>query len=153
MYQQTKNEVHFYTLCQFQRLRRQAGLQQPKMYKSCTYIFCTKERESLRLLIAQTVPHWYKYDNGEPAHHSSYVLLMLHILCRNPRTNIGLVLAVKNSASSLYNLIWAIWIVFCLFWLALADFKFMIDIAAYLTNLDTLKAVSASPIIYLFLFC
>ena len=94
MYQQTKTKVHFYTLlCQFQRLRRQARLRQPKKL----YFVHTKERESLRSLIAQTVPHWYKYDNGEPAHHSSYVLLMLHILCRNPRTNIGLVLAVKNS--------------------------------------------------------
>ena len=60
---------------------------------------------------------------------------------------------MKNSASCLYNLIWAVWIVFCLFWLALADFKFVIDIAAYLANLDALRAASASPIIYLFLFC
>ena len=78
---------------------------------------------------------------------------MLHILCRNPRTNIGLVLAAKNSASCLYNLIWAVWIVICLFWLALTDFKFVIDIAAYSANLDALRAVSASPMIYLFLFC
>ena len=40
-------------------------------------------------------------------------------------------------------------VIFCV----LTGFKFMLDIAAYSANLDALRAASASPIIYLFLFC